>query len=142
MKRNKLPPEYVKKLNEHRYVAMATEWKVSYTEEFKRMAYHEYICGKNMREIFIEAGFDIELLGKKRISRFFEHLKEKDKEKSGFKDKRKDKDLQVPLSTEAKMIKRIQDLECRNAYLEQENEFLKKIRDPEEKYDGKAGKRK
>ena len=142
MKRNKLPMEYVKRLNEHRYVAKATEWKISYTEEFKRSAYGEYIRGKSMRDIFIEAGFDVELLGKKRISRFFEHLNEKADEESGFKDKRKNKNLQAPLSTEAQMMKRIRELEHRNAYLEQENEFLKKIRELEEKCGMKAGKRK
>jgi hypothetical protein len=40
------------------------------------------------------------------------------------------------------MAKRIRELEHRNAYLEQENEFLKKIRELEEAYDGKVGKQK
>ena len=60
MKRYPLPKEYVKELNEHRYVEQATEWTVSFTAEFKQLAYDEYYRGKSMREIFTEAGFDVE----------------------------------------------------------------------------------
>ena len=63
-------------------------------------------------------------------------------EKNGFADKRKDKSLQTPLSTEAQMMKRIRELEHRNAYLEQENDFLKKIQELEKACSGKAGKQK
>ena len=67
---------------------------------------------------------------------------EKATDKAGFADKRKDKSIQAPLSTEAQMMKRIQELEHRNAYLEQENDFLKKIQQLEKDCDGKAAKRK
>ena len=142
MKRYPLPKEYVKELNEHRYVEQATEWTVSFTAEFKQLAYDEYYRGKSMREIFTEAGFDVEKLGEKRIQNFRSHLMEKATDKAGFADKRKDKSIQAPLSTEAQMMKRIRELEHRNAYLEQENDFLKKIQELEKVCGGKAGKRK
>ena len=142
MKRYPLPKEYVKELNEHRYVEQATEWTVSFTAEFKQLAYDEYYRGKSMREIFTEAGFDIEKLGEKRIQNFRGHLMEKATNEAGFADKRKDKSIQAPLSTEAQMMKRIRELEHRNAYLEQENDFLKKIQELEKDCGGKAGKRK
>ena len=128
MKRYPLPKEYVKELNEHRYVEQATEWTVSFTAEFKQLAYDEYYRGKSMREIFTEAGFDVEKLGEKRIQNFRSHLMEKADDEAGFADKRKDKSLQSPPSTEAQMMRRIRELEHRNAYLEQENDFLKKFR--------------
>ena len=142
MKRYPLSKEYVKELNEHRYVESATEWTVSFTEEFKQLAYDEYYRGKSMREIFTEAGFDVKKLGEKRLQGFREHLMSKAAEETGFADKRKDKGLQAPPSTEAQMMKRIRELEHRNAYLEQENDFLKKIQELEKACDGKAGKRK
>ena len=40
------------------------------------------------------------------------------------------------------MMKRIRELEHRNAYLEQENDFLKKIQELEKACVGKAGKQK
>ena len=95
-----------------------------------------------MREIFTEAGFDVEKLGEKRIQNFRSHLMEKADDEAGFADKRKEKSIQAPLSTEAQMMKRIRELEHRNAYLEQENDFLKKIQELEKACGGKAGKRK
>ena len=137
-----LPKEYVRELNEHRYVANATEWSVTFTEEFKQKAYEEYVRGKSMRDIFTEAGFDVKKLGKGRLQNFRNKLVSKAGEETGFADKRKDKSLQAPPSTEAQMMKRIRELEHRNAYLEQENEFLKKIQALEEECGGKAAKRK
>ena len=142
MKRYPLPKEYVKELNENIYVERATEWTVSFTAEFKQLAYDEYYRGKSMREIFTEAGFDVEKLGEKRIQNFRSHLMDKADDERGFADKRKEKSIQAPPSSEAQMMKRIRELEHRNAYLEQENDFLKKIQELEKVCGGKAGKRK
>lgn len=142
MKRYPLSKAYVKELNEHPYVEKATEWTISFTSEFKQLAYDEYYRGKPMREIFTEAGFDVEQIGSKRLENFRNHLMKKAEEERGFADKRKDKSLQALPSTETQMMKRIRELEHRNAYLEQENEFLKKIQQLEEDYGGKAAKRK
>jgi transposase-like protein len=142
MVRVTLPKKYVQELNEHEYVENATEWSVTFTEEFKRKAYEEYVRGKSMREIFTEAGFDVKKLGEKRLQNFRNALVDKAGKEAGFADKRKDKSLQAPPSTEAQMMKRIRELEHRIAYLEQENEFLKKIQSLEEKCGGKAAKRK
>jgi hypothetical protein len=142
MKRYPISKEYMNQLNEHQYVEHATEWTVSFTPEFKQLAYDEIYRGKSMREIFTEAGFDVEKLGSKRLENFRQSLVAKANAEGGFADKRKDKSLQAPPSTEAQMMKRIRELEHRNAYLEQENEFLKKIQELEKACNGKAGKRK
>ena len=142
MKRKTFSKEEVEELSKHPYVEKVSEWTVSFTEEFKRIAYGEYIRGKSIREIFAEAGFDEKLLGEKRIQNFRTYLILKANDENGFADKRRDKSLQKPPNTEAQMMKRIRELEHRNAYLEQENDFLKKIQELEKSYDGKAGKRK
>ena len=142
MKRYPLSKEYVRQLNEHPYVEKATEWTVCFTAEFKQLAYDAYYRGKSTREIFTEAGLDCEKLGSKRFENFRMNLMSKANEEKGFADKRKDKSLQAPLSTEAQMMKRIRELEHRNAYLEQENDFLKKIQELEKACGGKAAKRK
>ena len=95
-----------------------------------------------MREIFEEAGFDVKMLGNKRIDNFQQLLMEKSKKDDSFADKRKDKSLQSPPSTKVQLQKRIRELEHLNAYLEQENEFLKKIQELEKVSAGKAAKRK
>ena len=137
--RKPMPKEYVQKLNEHPYVAKATEWTVSFTPEFKRIAYEAYYSGKSMRQIFTDAGIDVKILGDKRLQNFRAKLFEKSETDSGFEDCRKNNSRKEAQSTEAQMAKRIRELEHRNAYLEQENDFLKKIRSVEEAYGGKAG---
>lgn len=139
MEKNILSKEFVKELKEHKYVENATEWTVNFTEEFKQLAYDEYHRGKSTKEIFEEAGFDIEKLGRKRLENFRRSVMNGADREGGFADKRKDKGKQVPQSTEAQMAKRIRQLEHQVAYLEQENDFLKKIRSVEEAYGGKVG---
>lgn len=137
--RTRIPKEYVEKLNDHPYVAQATEWMVSFTSEFKKIAYDEYYSGKNMREIFTDAGFNVEILGDKRLRNFRNLIVKKGESESGFEDGRKDNCRKEPKSTEAQLARRIRELEHRNAYLEQENEFLKKIQSVEKDCIPKAG---
>ena len=137
--RTQIPKDYLIKLQKHPSVAKATEWTVSFTPEFKKAAYEAYCSGKSMREIFKDAGFDVEILGAKRIENFRNKLYAKAQNDDGFEDCRKNNRRNEVQSTEAQMAKRIRELEHRNAYLEQENEFLKKIQSVEKGSNGKAG---
>ena len=136
--RTPIPKETIRKLNENPNVKKATEWTVSFTPEFKQRAYDEYYGGKSMRQIFTEAGLDVEQLGDKRLQNFRSKLIEKAAKENGFDDGRKSNSRKEAQSTEAQMAKRIRELEHRNAYLEQENEFLKKIQSLEKDCGKKA----
>ena len=59
----------VKELNENPFVSSATTKRIEYTQAFKEHFVEEYKKGKNPREIFKEAGFDVIALGNKRIER-------------------------------------------------------------------------
>lgn len=131
MKRYPLTKEFVKELNENPNVQKATEWAVYFTAEFKQLAYEELYRGKSVREIFAEAGLDCEKLGDKRLANFKLLLMQQANREEGFEDMRKDNYRKEGRSSEAQMSKKIKQLEHRLAYLEQENEFLKKIREAE-----------
>lgn len=137
-----IPTEYVIELQKNPYVQKATEWSVTFTPEFKQIAYTEYRNGKSMRQIFTENGFDVKIIGEKRIQNFRNKLMSKAERDGNFDDSRKSNGHKEPQSTEAEMAKRIRELEHRNAYLQQENDFLKKIQLLEKEYGSKAGKRK
>ena len=141
-KRTSIPKELVKKLNENPNVKKATEWSVTFTADFKKLAYDEYCSGKHMKQIFTEAGIDVEDLGNQRIQNFRNKLVEHAAKENGFEDGRKSNSRKEAQSTEAQMVKRIRELEHRNAYLEQENEFLKKIQSLEKDCGKKAAKQK
>lgn len=137
--KRRIPKDIVKELNEHEYVGKATEWTIQFTPEFKRHAYNAYHSGKSMREVFQDAGFDIEIIGVKRIENFRQSLIKKANDENGFEDERRNNSRKEAKTTESQMAKRIRELEHRNAYLEQENEFLKKIQQLEKGCGGQVG---
>lgn len=85
--------------------------------------------GKPITEIFEEAGFDVEMLGKKRLENFRARLEKEAEREEGFADLRTNNSRQESRSSEAMQKARIKHLEHRIAYLEQENDFLKKIQE-------------
>ena len=62
-----LTREDIEKLEKNKYVAKASETTITYTFEFKRLFIDEYIAGKPARKIFAENGFDIAMIGIKRV---------------------------------------------------------------------------
>ncbi len=126
-----LPQEYVKELREHLYVKSATQRVVIFTPEFKQYAYDELHKGKTIREIFAEAGFDVEKLGSKRLENFQTRLEKEAEREEGFADRRSGNHRREAQTDEAKLLKRLRQLEHQVAYLQQENDFLKKIEEAE-----------
>jgi len=126
-----LPQAYVEELREHIYVKSATRRVVNFTPEFKQLAYDELHKGKTTREIFTEAGFDTEILGQKRLENFQTRLEKDAQREDGFADKRSGNYRHEPQTDEAKFLKRLRQLEHQVAYLQQENDFLKKIEEAE-----------
>ncbi|OOM14257.1 hypothetical protein CLOSAC_11300 [Clostridium saccharobutylicum] len=48
-------------------ILRVSERSITYTDEFKRLFIEEYMSGKLTREIFAKNGFDINVIGLKRI---------------------------------------------------------------------------
>ena len=51
------------------YVKAVNDKSISYTDEFKQFFIDEYEKGKSPREIFLEAGFDIDIIGMTRVKK-------------------------------------------------------------------------
>lgn len=58
--------EAIEELNRNPYVKRVSEKSITYSDEFKRMLIEKYLRGNTPRTIFIEAGFDVEVIGIKR----------------------------------------------------------------------------
>ena len=58
--------EDIERLNQNPYVKRVSEKSITYADEFKRMFIEEYLRGNTPRTIFIDAGFDVEILGVRR----------------------------------------------------------------------------
>lgn len=69
MGKGKLTEQEQKKLRKHKFVMNVTEKRITYSREFKALFAKEYHAGKKPRQIFVDAGFDPQILGPKRIER-------------------------------------------------------------------------
>ena len=69
MSKSTFTTEQLEALRSNPYVVGATTRRITYTTEFKKKFVEEYRLGKGPREIFREAGFDVDALGYKRIER-------------------------------------------------------------------------
>ena len=123
--------EEIAKLLTNENVSKCSEKSITYSEDFKVRAVKEYEQGLQSREIFINAGFDINMIGRNmpkdclaRWNRIYrmkgaEKLKNENRGRAGGRPKKiKDK-------SDAGRIER---LEAENAYLKAENDFLVKLR--------------
>ena len=78
-------------------------------------------------EIFKKYGFDPNVLGAKRRNTFTERLKKQTQRVEGFKDTRKDNSGR-PSTKELSLEEQIERLKHKNKVLQQENDFLKRVR--------------
>lgn len=117
-----------KLLMKHPYVKAVSEKAITYTDEFKALAIKEYEEGKFPRQIFEDAGFDIEIVGTERASSSLKRWRKAYKENgvAGLEDTRKYHSGR-PLERELSLEEKYARLEAQNALLRAENELLKKI---------------
>ena len=118
--------EEQEKLRVNPYVKNVTDKSITYTEEFREYFINQYNQGKLPKEIFKEAGFDINILGNDRIKSNTKRFKKMSERIEGFKDTREEnsgRPLKRELTDEEKIVK----LKEENLKLKQQLEFLKKM---------------
>ena len=118
--------EEQEKLRVNPWVKNVTDKSITYTEEFRKYFINQYNLGKLPKQIFIEAGFDINILGDERIKSNTKRFKKMSERLEGFKDTREDnsgRPIGGQLSDEEK-IKRLKD---ENLKLKQQLQFFKKM---------------
>ncbi|QVK16964.1 hypothetical protein KHQ81_04995 [Mycoplasmatota bacterium] len=110
---------------------------ITYTLEFKIDFMHEYRGGKLPRQIFIEHGFDVDIIGMKRIEQCATRWKRlyNDGGVVSLDDSRKDNRgrYKHEIQTEEQEIEK---LKAKIALIEMENDMLKKL-DESERRNGK-----
>ena len=76
MGRGRFTEEEMDRLLQNPYVADVNRTSISYSREFKQLFMREYTAGRRPVQIFRDAGFDIDMLGSKRIERACARWKE------------------------------------------------------------------
>lgn len=128
----------IKKLSNNPYVRSVSSKGITYTDEFKRFFIAEYENGKLPKQIFEECGFDLEIIGERRVrsstSRWCSAYRKDGV--LGLKDNRKENSGR-PNEREFSLEEKYARLEAQHNLLKAENELLKKIELAERRLKGK-----
>lgn len=128
----------IKILSINSYVKSVSSKGITYTDEFKRIFIVENENGKLPREIFEECGFDIDIIGLKRIQSSGKRWRAAYRESglTGLSDTRSERSGR-PSEKELSLTEKNKRLEVQLNLLKAENELLKKIRFGERGLKGK-----
>ena len=124
---NYFTDEQIEQLRKNPYVVSMTNKYINYSEEFKELFLVDYRNGMAPRLIFQKYGFDPKVLGDSRVYEFVKRMKKQSERIEGFKDTRKDNSGR-PRTKELTPEEEIARLKLKNKILEQENDFLKRVR--------------
>lgn len=124
----------IKELENNSNVMRASERAVTYLPAFKVKAVHEYRNGKSPSQIFIEHGFNLDVIGKRQPKQCLQRWRktfEQFGEDALVGERRGKGSTGRPSSRELSMEEKLKKAEARIKYLETENEFLKKLEELE-----------
>lgn len=124
---NYLTDEQLKSLEENPYVIKASKKSITYSEKFKELYWIDYQNGMQPIEIFKKYGFDPYALGSKRRNNFTNRLKKQAAREDGFKDTRTANSGR-PSTKDLSLEEQLERLKHKNKVLQQENDFLKRVR--------------
>nr|WP_312292586.1 HTH domain-containing protein [Clostridium chromiireducens] len=115
-------------LAQNRNIKKISSRQITYQDCFKKLFIDEHNAGKLPRDIFIENGFDPEMIGQNRIDRCSVRWRSKANRPEGVRDIRKGnsgriKVSKIEMSTEEELMQ----LKQQNEYLKQENSFLREL---------------
>lgn len=130
----KFTPEERDILSLNPYVVSVTPSTISYSLAFKKFAIEQSRAGLTSPEIFRKAGFDTEMLGKQRVYHTIKHFKKEAASPKGLQEGKKitEEKCRERFAKEDYSKKQtkvaIRELQNKVVHLEQQIEFLKKIR--------------
>ena len=115
----------VKKLSKNKYVKKVSNKAITYTNEFKEIVVFETMNYKKFpRQVFEECGFDIDVIGLKRIENAAYRWRKQYDQCGKLKDDRGKSGR--PLQRELSDAEKLKRAEAKIHLLEAENELLKK----------------
>jgi transposase-like protein len=144
MKRKKFTDQEKQELLKNANILKIGVCGITYNPAFKIQAIDKYQQGKLPIQIFNEAGFDLQIIGKEQprscLKRWRKTSKEKGKEGLISETRGSSRGGCRPMTKPLSIEDEIKQLESRNAYLEAENDFLKKLKGLLKKAERTGGK--
>jgi putative transposase len=128
MSKKRFTEEECEMMSRNRYVVRVSDKAITYSDEFKQLFIDQYMRGKTPREIFDAHGFDVKVIGIKRIEQSADRWKKAYEHDGivGLSDSRKEasgRPLRRELSQDEVIVKQ----EARIRLLQSQVELLKKL---------------
>ncbi|ULO06031.1 IS3 family transposase [Paenibacillus sp. 19GGS1-52] len=128
MSKKRFTEEEREQMSKNRYVVRVSDKAITYADEFKQLFIDQYMTGKTPREIFEAHGFNVSVMGMKRIEQSADRWKKAYEQGGivGLSDSRKEatgRPLQRELSPDEVIAKQ----EARIRLLESQVDLLKKL---------------
>ena len=131
MSRQIFTPEQQQLLRQNPYIYSVTETRFSLTKEFKEIYLEAYRQGESPRKILEDHGFDINLIGDRRIWSISNHIRTEYKKygefHEGYRPRSARSEVQPDIDKPLSEADEIRQLRHEVNYMKQEIEFLKKI---------------
>ncbi len=132
MKRKRFTDQEKEELLKNTNILKIGDCSITYNPSFKIEAIKSYQDGKSLSQIFIEAGFDLQVIGRKQpnscLKRWRKIFKGKGEEGLRVESRGSAKVGSRPRTKSLSLEEEIKQLKSRNALLEAENDFLKKLK--------------
>ncbi|MCY9666990.1 IS3 family transposase [Paenibacillus alginolyticus] len=128
MSKKRFNEEDRENLSRNKYVIRVSDKAITYSDEFKQLFIDQYMTGKTPREIFEANGFDVNVIGMKRVEQCADRWKKAYQQGGiiGLVDSRKEASGR-PLRRELSQDEVIAKQEARIRLLESQVELLKKL---------------
>ena len=133
MSRKLFTEEQQQLLRQNPYIYSVTETRITLTKEFKELFMTAYKAGESPRKILEDHGFDISIIGERRIWSISQHIRTEYKKYGEFHEgygprgETASPDAPTDAAKPVSETDEIKQLRHEVDYLKQEMEFLKKI---------------
>lgn len=117
----------IEQLKNNSNVKQVSSKSITYQDSFKQAFIEAYRTGKSARQIFIDNGFEVEQIGKKRIKACASRWISQSKRLEGLKDTRKE-NTGRPRTKDLTKDELIAKQRAEIQYLKQEREFLLELK--------------
>ena len=131
MIKSKFTEEQIKELRSNKNVVKCSDKAITYSKDFKLLAVKQYEDGKTPFEIFRDAGFNIQTVGRSTVGWCLKRWNKTLRAKGliGLETDSRGRNSSGRPTTEGLTAeKRIEYLEAKVAYLKEENLFLAQLR--------------
>lgn len=127
MARKSFTSEEKETLRANPYTSTVTDRQISFTAAFKSAFWEAECSGMKPKQIFMQLGYDPEILGTNRVASVAASIRKEVKQDGGFHTGRRPWGSVAAENADSDLQKKVEELQARVDLLEHQMNFLKKV---------------